>query len=55
MSRIAPPARHLLLVRGGRALCVLAGAALLLHGCSSQPLDPWHTDDADGRVSRRHG
>jgi hypothetical protein len=43
MSRVAPFARHLLLQRGWRALCVLTGAVVILPGCSSQPLEPWHT------------
>ncbi|HMA10167.1 MAG TPA: alpha/beta hydrolase, partial [Ramlibacter sp.] len=40
----ASPARHLPLRRGWRALCVLAGAVVLLAGCSSQRLEPWHTE-----------
>jgi len=43
MTRIAPFAQRLLLPRSWRALCVLSGAALLLHGCGGQPLDAWHT------------
>jgi alpha-beta hydrolase superfamily lysophospholipase len=43
MSRIAPVAQRLLLHRGWRALCVMTGAALFLQGCSSPPLEPWHT------------
>ncbi|MEY2920760.1 MAG: hypothetical protein RL261_2065, partial [Pseudomonadota bacterium] len=44
MSRIAPFAQHLLLHRGWRAVCVLASAVVSLSGCSSQPLEPWHTE-----------
>jgi alpha-beta hydrolase superfamily lysophospholipase len=43
MSRIVPVAQCLLLHRGWRALCVATVATLFLHGCSSQPLEPWHT------------
>jgi len=43
MSRTARSPRHLPRRRGWRALCVLSGAALLLQGCSSLPLEPWHT------------
>jgi alpha-beta hydrolase superfamily lysophospholipase len=43
MSRITLFARHLLLQRGLPALCVRTGAVVLLLGCSSQPLEPWHT------------
>ncbi len=43
MSRIALVAQHLLLHRGWRALILIAGAAVIFSGCSSQPLEPWHT------------
>jgi alpha-beta hydrolase superfamily lysophospholipase len=43
MSRIAPVAQRPALDRRGRVLYVIAAAALFLHGCSSQPVEPWHT------------
>jgi alpha-beta hydrolase superfamily lysophospholipase len=43
MSRIAPFTQRRSLHCGWRALCALSGSALLLHGCGSQPLEPWHT------------
>lgn len=43
MSRLSPVTRNLQFQRGWRALCVLTGAVVSLLGCSSQPLEPWHT------------
>ena len=43
MSRTAPSARRLPLQRNGLAPCVLTAAVLLLQGCASAPLEPWHT------------